>query len=142
MDVLIPAAKNTVSDMVQTGIDMLLFGERRSRGTSNRTKSFVSYGSYYSRGPGERERLPARSRYHQTTDDIVLESREEAEEVLEAMAELIDSYGSASVSDFLALVGEESEYTDDKYGWTNLVRARVDRVRGGYIIVLPKAGAI
>lgn len=141
-DVLIPAAKTTISEMVQTGLDMLLFGEKQKRNTRD-NRTFVSYGSFYNKGPGERERNSSfRRSTAKVIDNIIFESRSEAEEVLEAMAELINTYGYVSLSDFYSLVGEESEYTDEKYGWTNMIRARVERVRGGYIINMPRAMAL
>lgn len=139
-DVMIPAAKNTISDMVQTGVEMLLFGKTYgSRTRRDRDKSFVSYGSFYSRG-GDREKRSSRRGGRATSkfENVVLETREEAEEVLSAMVELVDLYNVVSVADLYALIGEESDYTDDRYGWTSVSRARVDRVRDGYMIVLPR----
>ena len=72
-------------------------------------------------------------------DDIILESRGEAEDVLERMDELIATYQLVSVADFYDLVGVSGNYTDNKYGWTDIRNASVIRVRDGYMIKLPKA---
>ena len=45
LDVLVPAIKKTISDIITNGIDMLLFGSSRSRGGT--TVSRIPYGSYY-----------------------------------------------------------------------------------------------
>ena len=37
------------------------------------------------------------------------------------------------------LVGVSGNYTDNKYGWTDIRNASVIRVRDGYMIKLPKA---
>ena len=37
------------------------------------------------------------------------------------------------------LVGINGSYTDNKYGWTHLRSADVQRVRDGYLLKLPKA---
>ena len=37
------------------------------------------------------------------------------------------------------LVGVTGNYTDNKYGWTNIRNAEVVRVRDGYRIKLPRA---
>ena len=58
------------------------------------------------------------------------------------MDELIDTYGNVSVADLYDLVGKSSEYTDNKYGWTNLRNAEPVRVRDGYMLKLPKPGPI
>ena len=66
----------------------------------------------------------------------------EAEEVITKMDELIDTYGMVSVADLYDLVGKTSEYTDNKYGWTNIRTAEVIRVRDGYMLKLPKVTPI
>ena len=76
---------------------------------------------------------------YECNDIIVLETRSEAEEVIQRMDELIDMYGVVSVADMYDLVGVSCNYTDTKYGWTNIRSAEPVRVRDGYIIKLPKA---
>jgi len=138
-DVLIPAAKSTISDMVQGGIEMLLFGERKgSRTKRDRGSSYVSY-SNYSNGRDERKRdISSRDRSRHNFDDIILSSRGEAEEVLSHLVDLTIDYGQASVSDLYDLVGITGNFTDNKYGWVDLGRASVSRARDGYLLNLPK----
>ena len=62
------------------------------------------------------------------------------EEVLDKMFELLDTYQFVSVADLYDLVGVTGNYTDNKYGWTNLRGAEPVRMRdGGYALKLPKA---
>ena len=72
-------------------------------------------------------------------DDIILDNRGEAEDVLARMDELIDTYGSVSVGDFYELVGISGNFTDYKYGWSDIHNASVMRVSDGYMIKLPRA---
>lgn len=138
-DVLIPAAKETLSSMVSGGIEMLLFGETRGRNTRrDKGRSYVSYGDYYKNNE-RRDRDRERStRARHNFDDITLDSRGEAEEVLSALVDMVEDYGMASVADYYEMVGVTSNFTDNKYGWTNLSSASVSRVRGGYLINLPR----
>lgn len=141
-EVLIPAAKKALSDIVTNGIDMLLYGETRSK--SKEKGSRVSYSKYYDRDRDDRyERDRGRSRRNIRNgydyDDIVLESRGEAEDVLDRMDDLLDTYGVVSVADLYDLVGIQGSYTDNKYGWSNLRNADVQRLRDGYLLKLPKA---
>lgn len=136
MDVLVPAVKKAISDIVRDGIDMILYGE--SRGNKNRSNSsYVSYRDYSDRRDSDRYSSKARTGY--SHDDIILETRGEAEEVLSRMDELIDTYGIVSVADLYDLVGITRNYTDNKYGWTNIRNAEPVRVRDGYMLKLPKA---
>ena len=138
-DVLIPALKKLISDIVTDGIDMVLYGESRHRKGSGSTRaSYVSYDRYYDKKDDRRHSsVSTRSRYEY--DDIILETRGEAENVLARMDELIDMYKVASIADLYDLVGLDYAYTHNKYGWTNLRNAEVVRVREGYLLKLPKA---
>lgn len=137
MDVLVPAVKKAVSDIVTNGIDMILYG---GRGRSDRQSGIrhVSYNKFSE--PQRRESTPVRTGY--SFDDIVLDNRGEAEDVLEHMDALINRYGIVSVSDLNELVGVQGNYTDNRYGWTSLRTAQVVRVRDGYLLKLPRATPI
>ena len=144
-EVLIPAAKKALSDIVTNGIDMILYGEAgASRRRESRSGSRVSYQRYYDddrrdRRDRDRERYSVRSRSGYNFDDIIFDTRGEAENVLIAMEQEIDNYGIVSVADLYELVGITGNYTDNKYGWTSLNTADVIRCRDGYTLRLPRA---
>lgn len=135
-EVLIPAIKKAISDIVTDGIDMILYGESR-KGGKRSSADRVSYRNYYDRDtrPVRDDRGASRYSY----DDIVLDSRGEAEDVLARMDELMDTYGLVRVADLYDLVGITGNYTDNKYGWTNIRSATIVRVRDGYMIKMPRA---
>lgn len=140
MDVLVPAVKKAISDIVQDGVSMILYGSANG-GSKNRygNASYVSYRSYSDRDRRDDRRNDyARNRSRYDFDDIILDDRGEAEEVLTRMDELIDTYGIVSVADLYDLVGISCDYTDNKYGWTNIRNAEAIRVRDGYMLKLPK----
>lgn len=141
MDVLVPAIKKAVIDIVTDGISMLFYGDT-SHGNrrSSTNASYISYNRYSDRDRRDDRTSYGRSRY--SYDDIILQSRGEAEEVLDRMSEMIDTYGIVSVADMYDLVGIATNYTDNKYGWTNLRNAEPIRVPNGYMLKLPKAGPI
>lgn len=140
-DVLIPAAKKAISDIITNGVDMILYGEAKGRDRRRDGGSRVSYTKYYERDR-DRDRDYDRARTRRSVydyDDIILDTRGEAEDVLNRMDDLIDAYGMVSVADLYDLVGISGNYTDNKYGWTNLRNAEVRRTRDGYLLKLPKA---
>lgn len=142
-DVLIPAFKKAISDIITDGIDIILYGGNgRSRsGRSNADR--VSYRSYYDdRRPSDRLTTSRYSSNSYSYDDIILDSRGEAEEVLARMDELMDTYGLVRVADLKDLVGITGSYTDNKYGWTNIRNAEIVHVRDGWMIKMPRAVAI
>lgn len=138
-DILIPSIKKAVSDIVTDGVAMLLGTDKKRSGRSS-SSGYVSYRSY-SDDRDDRFRSSRTSRGYDF-DNIVFDSRGEAEEVLDRMDELIDTYRSVSVADMYDLAGLSCDYTDNKYGWTSLRSADVVRTRDGYIIKLPRATAL
>lgn len=141
MDVLVPAIKKAISDIVTNGIDMILYGEsgRRTR-SSNGSSSYVSYRDY-SRKDDRRPVEPIR-RSGYDFGRVILESRGEAEDVLDRMTEIIEAYDFVSVADLFDLIGQDCNYTDQKYGWTSLRDASVERTRDGYLLKLPKVSPL
>ena len=150
MDVLLPAAKDMVADAVSQGVERLIFGEARS--TSRRTgyrpgtgtgTGYVSYNRFSSSPPAGTRREEPRSisrtsRARHDFDEIILATRVEAEEVIDRLFDLVSRYESATVADLYELVGVSGNYTDDKWGWTDLRGAGARRVRNGYLLDLPR----
>lgn len=133
MEVLLPTISDGVVDILKKSIDAI-FGRKSSKSDSRASR--LSYRSYYDDANNRRDYDRARTRYDY--DDIIFDTRGEAEEVLERMDELVDTYGNASVADFYDLVGVTGKYTDNKYGWKDIHTAKIVRVSGdGYMIKLP-----
>lgn len=138
-EVILPAVKNTIANIVKNATDLFLFGEvsgnssRNDRtGYSRRSRDDRDYDM-----PRDRRRYSER-RYDDFSD-IVMTSRADATMVLNDLRDQIEDYGYATVANFYELVGEDSGHNDVKYGWESLDRAYVGSVRGGYIIVFPRA---
>jgi len=58
------------------------------------------------------------------------------------MEELLDRFEVVSVADLFDMAGISCNYTDNKYGWSDLKGAKVERVSDGYVIRLPRATTI
>lgn len=135
-DVAIPAVKNLMYDLVSNGASMMLFGNARPKRdniTRYGSNSYVSYNKISS--PREYAR-PNHKATHEF-GDILFESRDDAEEVLTNLVDLVEVYGVVTVSDLYDLVGKTSAFTDRGFGWTRLGSSRVVRGRDGYILDLP-----
>lgn len=139
MDVLIPAFKNTILDIIIGGAEMIFGGDGRRRKRSTVDKvSYINYNDRYR----ERDRRPSDNvRYSACDfDDIIVDSRGEAEEVFSQLEAMIDTYKVARVSDLYDLVGITGPHTANRYGWTNIRNAEAIRLRdGGYLLKLPRA---
>lgn len=76
-------------------------------------------------------------------DDIVFNTRKDAEFVLDAMSDAIKQYGVVSLADVYDIAGIGSPaFTANKYGWRSVEDGEVVRCRDGYYIKLPKAEEI
>lgn len=138
MDVLVPAIKKAISDIVTNGIDMILYGET-GRSSKRASTDRFSYSSCYSGSKTERP-TDYRSRFEY--DDIIFASRADAARVQEEMANVIDRYGFVTVLDYYDMAEITAPHTASKYGWMSrqsIIHADIIRARDGYIIKLPKA---
>ena len=148
-EVLLPAAKTMISDAASQGVERLLFGDSRPTRTptsSGYKPGYTSYNSISSR-VGRRDEPPrSLSRQARSTHDFgefLLRDRVEAETVLDGMMAILEQYDVVTVSDFYSLVGISGEFTDEKWGWTDLRDARIHRAGSqGFALQLPPTAPI
>lgn len=151
MDVLVPALKDMASDAVTQGFERMIYGDAAPRSRRPSTSRFGtgSYTSYnrYSTGPRTQGPTPrpdeprarnANPRGMREFDDIILETRAEAEQVLDRMYDLIDTYSMVSVSELYELVGITGAFTDEKWGWEDIRGTKIVRTRNGWLVDLPR----
>lgn len=143
-NVVVPMVKDIALSIVtqsvdgfRQGVEQKLFGESRPRSSVR-----SSYGSHvpvnYSRYSANS--APTRStairggasrpvsRPSNQVQIVILDTREEADLVLEELDAMIDSVRHCTVGDYYDLVGLTPQSTDDSWGWTDLSRARVNKV--------------
>jgi hypothetical protein len=146
LDVLLPAAKDMVVEAGAQGIEKLIYGDaRRYRGSTppqSGPTGYVQYNRYSGIMGGSRltpsQRVMSRqARARHDFDEIILESRDEANEVIDQLFDVVSRYDTATVADLYELVGLASNHTDHKWGWTDLRGAGVSRSRDGYLLDLP-----
>lgn len=133
-DVIVPAIKKMVYDVLVGGVDMTFNGGRGQSGrTTARTTPYVSYNQYSSR-EAPRTTVTRRVGY----EDVVLETRVDAEKLLRNLDGLMETYKMVTIADLYDLVGEDATPQDQNYGWTNIRNADIQRVPGGYLLRMPK----
>lgn len=143
-DILLPAAKNTIQEMITSGIDMLLNGAEtpssRRIGRERGRTQHISYGNYYDPRSNYRRDASAigarRDRFD--LDSIFFRHGQEASDVLELMGDRMEMYGWITVADYYDLCGVEgASWALQKYGWNDLATSFIRNTREGYLIVLP-----
>lgn len=138
MDVLVPAFKKLIFDIFTDGIEMILYGSKGSK--SGKSGSKISYRSYYDEPSDNRSSRATTGRFDY--EDIIYDSRGEAEIVLKNMHGCMSRFGMVTVADMYDLSGLTAPHTAFRYGWMSIRNASVKRIRDGYIIDLPKATMI
>lgn len=142
MDVLVPAIKKAIYDIVTNGVDMFLYGGTgKGKGGASGTK--VSYRNFYE----QKNNTPSGYRGSENTrnnnafdyDDITFTNRGEAEAVKQNMQDTIARYGMVTVADLYDMVDLPTPFTSQKYGWMDVSNAEVVRYRGDYRLKLPRA---
>lgn len=153
-DVLIPAAKDAITDGITAGIEKALYGEARSSRTrgSRRTgrTSFTSYNRASSPSPlirrdrdYERE-APRRRESRESSiyeyEDFVFATHMDAEEVIRKMHYYLEKYDKVTIGDLNGLVGRSvDDFVGEDWGWYDIKGARPVRNRGGgYALQLPR----
>lgn len=140
MDVLVPAIKKAIYDIVTNGIDMFLYGGS-GKSRNNQPGAKVSYRNYYEQKNNGVYRASDNARQSNAFDydDIVFNNRGEAEAALQQMKDIIARYGIVTVNDLYEMTPLSAPYTSQKYGWMDVSNVDIVRVRDGYILKLPRA---
>lgn len=141
-DVVFPALKNLVADVIGQGTNRVLFGSsagrRRTGVLGGRESLRTRYDQMGGGGREEPRRLGSAERARHSFADIILSTRGEATEVLDALLDRVSRFGVASVSDMYDFVGVSGSFADRRYGWTDLRDADVRQVREGFVLELPR----
>jgi hypothetical protein len=151
-DLVIPGVRDLLFDILTQGLQRKLYGDVRGRriatglAQAGQTTMKVAYNRISSpNSPTGRAGQPdglidmsRRGRANHDFNEIVIADRGEAERVLDTLVELVAMYGSATVYDLYELCGITGQFPDQKWGWDDLRASRVDRVREGHLLNLPK----
>lgn len=140
-EIVVPKARDmlysvaeSICDSVKDGISGLLYGKDGGKGNS-----IYHYSSCYNDHSRSAQNVTYRYVDHDYDfNNVVFTVRGDAERTLQELRRYISDYGLVSVMTLYECVGKNGVHTDNNYGWTDLTRARVVPVRGGYIIDLPK----
>lgn len=151
-EIVVPAIKDVIANSVSAGVNMMVYGhdkagERRggySNYNSNQSSTYNrpirNYQSSYSNAQRQAapvEIEPVRRNNMFSSTDYIMSSRQEALDVLDMLRENLDNYGLVTLADFFDLIGVESQYVDNNYGWQDLTNVTIVPVRGGYTLSLP-----
>jgi hypothetical protein len=157
-DVMIPAARDLVFDIIIEGARGSLYGDSARRSSapigstrsgivgSSNTRLRTSNYSAATRSPivGSQSSTPSMSSNAKAQFDfseLILDNRVKAEEIILKMQDALAEFGLVSVAEFYdALEISGNGFTDQKHGWNSetFQGARVRPARGGFLLDIPQ----
>lgn len=151
-DVLVPAVRDLVVDFVVQGVERSVYGQSRSTPrtrsstgfrTTSQPRTHISYDQQSTMmrsrlsGPPTPQRRSIASPQMEV-DDILVKHHVDAEVIVDGLNDLLEEYGQATVANLKELLNESAVPTDHKWGWDADAAFGIQRVTGGFVIVLPK----
>ena len=155
-DVLLPALKDLILDIVHSSIDMAMGGggrgySYRRGGGSGSSISWTPYNRYYydddraSRRPYHDDDRRSYSRRDRDPSGYTFEDKEDAKDLLFFLCDYIDQYGEVPVARFYDRIKQTipGDFVSEDYGWRNLSQAKVLPAGGGkWYINFPRVRAL
>lgn len=134
-DVVAPAVKNAIFD-IGNNTWAAIWGKTPS---SQKTSS-TTYHRAYTSQRAETKSYPIVTGNAYDYNEIIFETRADADTILTAMYDILDQYPTVAVADYYDLAGQVGNATDTKWGWKSINGSKVVALAGGgYTIRFPKA---
>lgn len=139
-DTIVPNLKRAFVDIVNNAAYTFAYGEMPAS-KPGLPGTRVSYDRCYGspQQSGTKIFTPQKSYQSNDYEDVLFETRGEAEMILANMRDALKMYEIITVLDYYDMIGITSKPTDAKRGWINLDNAFVSGAPGGFKIHLPKA---
>jgi len=150
VDIVIPEFQNLLYDTLEGGLRRLIHGDTHRPGTrSGGASSYSGIGPKINyqgmsvkppmAAPPAHRSISRRSRTRQDFAEVVIDSRREADEVLEQMYEFLSRFGVVYIADLYDLTGIKTSHVDYQWGWTSLQGSRLARTRDHrWVLDLPE----
>lgn len=97
-----------------------------------------NYVNYSAQSTASQQNKPSKPQAGSDLGSYAMQTREDAERVLEGLEAYIEQYDVVPVSAFFSLIGVTAPYTYNDYGWNSLAEARVVSVGNGFAIHFPR----
>lgn len=131
-DILAEKAKDIILDSVESLLDRTPT-RNAGRSSTPRPGQYVSYSSQ----DALRRSSPMPTQRN-VTDNIIFDTPQDANAVLDALYDYLRSYPQVTVGYLYGLMGYQSDMTKENYGWYSLEGSAIIKTRDGYLLQLPK----
>ena len=137
-EIIVPSIKETIVSVGNNALELIFGVSPKKKKNSSGEPSYAAF--YKSSNSSTREKkdiysFKTSNRY--SNDDVIFETRIDAEDVLDILTEALDTYGNVTVADFKDAIGITGDFIDNEWGWIDLRGSTIKRVRNGYLLILP-----
>lgn len=136
-DVILPALKKTIDDIVCGGIKTMLYGENANIRNMSNNNGHIPYSSI-STGQNGRATYVSNSTRRAMNDNVAFLSKTDAIDALEYLSDVVREDGQCTVAQLYELGHTTPDYTDHYYGWKDLRGVDVVPYLDKWILSLPK----
>jgi len=146
-DILVPALRNLIYDVIVGGAGRTIFGSAGARrpgvnpglfGTAQNLKTaYHAASNPAAASPAASQGMSKQAQARFDFTEISLSDHSEAITIIEMLKMRVVEYGTASVADLYDLLGHTGAFTDQNWGWNDLSNARVHQNRSGFVLDLP-----
>lgn len=137
-DVIVPGITNTIRNIITSFANMIFKAPPTPTKLGGLSK--ISYRDSYGMNAMTRAANTPMTILEQSTfDDIILDSREDADILLATLQDIIARQRYVTVFDMYSQARIKCPYTYQSYGWTDISTARVLATREGFLLKMPKA---
>lgn len=145
-DILVPALRNLLYDVIVGGAGRTIFGTTQTRrpgmnpglfGTAQNLKTAYHNASNPQASVAPQPGMSKQAQARFDFSEISLTDHSEAITIVEMLKMRVVEYGTASVADLYDLLGHTGAFTDQNWGWSDLSMAGVKQHRSGFVLDLP-----
>ena len=141
-DIIGPYIKDFFFDVLTGSVERSIYGSNRtsyslrngpSRAPLRPGQSRASWEGYYK---GSKSSVSSSDDLY---DPIIMETKAQAQRLLEILRSRIDKYGNTTINELNDCLKRIGHFTDEYYGWTNLDDAFIKRLSmNEYQVILPE----
>lgn len=141
-EIIVPSIKETIVSVGNNALELIFGVSSKKKKNSSGEPSYAAFYKSSKSSSEKRDVYSFKSSNRYSNDDVIFETRGDAEDVLDVLVEALDAYGNVTVADFKDAIGVTGDFIDNKWGWVDLKDATIKRVRNGYLLILPEPIAI
>lgn len=137
-EIIVPSIKETIVSVGNNALELIFGVSSKKKKNSSGEPSYAAFYKSSKSSSEKRDIYSFKSNNRYSNDDVIFETRGDAEDVLDVLVEALGKYHNVTVADFKDAIGVTGDFIDNEWGWVDLKGATIKRVRNGYLLILPE----